>query len=170
MDTATRNQAARTALPVAAVAFVDLAGLPGWGSAPDPAGADLGTILERHLGHGASSIRLVQGCTAVAVFADVRSAVESLMDLLAESARTSGSATAGMHVTDDPVADVAPSSHAGRLAAALARLADADRLAVTDEVVAVLRQDDGAAALSFDDAPTVEVDAERMAAYTVRRR
>ncbi len=169
MDAATGTQAARSTLHTAAVAFIDLAGLPGWGSAPDPAGADLSTILERHLGRDATSIRLVQGCTAIAVFAEVHVAVEAVLDLLAESARSSGSATAGIHLTDDAVADVAPSSRSGRLAAALARLADADRLVVTDDVIAALRTRDGAG-LSFDDAPAAEVDAERVVAYTVRRR
>jgi hypothetical protein len=152
-----------------AVGFIDLAGLPGWGSDPDPDGVDLSSILERHLGAGAISIRLVSGCTALAVFNDVRTAVTCVMDLLAEAARSSGSATAGIHLAEDPAADVAPSSRAGRLAASLAALADADRLAVTGEVVAALRVSDGAG-LAFDPAPAAEVDAERIATYAVRRR
>jgi hypothetical protein len=152
-----------------AVAFIDLAGLPGWGSDPDPDGADLSSILDRHLGPEALSVRLVRGCTALAVFNDVRAAVVCVMGLLAEAGRSSGSATAGINITDDPATDVAPSSRAGRLAAALADLAEADRLLVTEGVVAALGAADGAG-LAFDEASSAEVDAERIATYAVRRR
>lgn len=157
------------AQPVVAVTYVDLAGLPGWGSDAGPNDLDTSTILDRHLGPSAGAVRLVQGYTAIAVFTDVRRAVTATLDLLAEAARTSGSATAGMQVTSDPIEDVGPSSRAGRLAAMLADHAEADRLLVTGDVIAALAPADGST-LSFDSASSAELDGERVATYSVRRR
>jgi hypothetical protein len=154
---------------VVAVTYVNLAGLPGWGSDAGPNDLDTSTILDRYLGPAAGAVRLVHGCTALAMFPDVRGAVNAALDLLAEAARTSGSANAGMHVTVDPSDDIGPASHAGRLAAQLADLAEADRLLVTGEVIAALSPADGSA-LSFDPAPSAELDGERIATYAVRRR
>src|SRR5262245_57569019 len=77
------------------VLFFDLSGLPGWGSEAQPNDPDTSSILDHYLGPLAADIRLVRGCTAMAIVHDAHAALAAAMDLLGESARSSGSATAG---------------------------------------------------------------------------
>ena len=70
---------------------------------------------------------------------DAHAAILATMDLLGEAARSSGSATAGAHITQDALEDVGPASRAARTAAALAGLAEADRLLVTADVIGALQ-------------------------------
>lgn len=151
------------------VVFFDLAGLPGWGSDVQPSDPDTSTILERYLGPANGEVRLVQGCTALAVVPGVRDGLIATMEVLAEAARTSGSATAGAQVVLDASDQLGPGSSAARAAAALAAVSDADRLSVTGDVVAALQPLDGST-LSFDAGPTAEIGGARVASYSVRRR
>ena len=77
-----------------ATIFVNLAGLPGWGSQASPTDPDTSAILDRYLGPVNAEIRLVAGCTALAVVPDVRQGLLATLDLLREAARSSGSASA----------------------------------------------------------------------------
>jgi hypothetical protein len=151
------------------VVFFDLAGLPGWGSDIQPSDPDTSTILERYLGPAKGEVRLVQGCTALAVVPDVRAGLLATMEVLAEASRTSGSATAGAQVVQDAPDQIGPGSSPARAAAALASVADAARLLVTAEVIAALQPADGST-LSFDAGPTAEIGGGRVASYSVRRR
>jgi hypothetical protein len=152
-----------------AVVFFDMAGLPGWGSEAGPTDPDTSTILERYLGPVGADIRLVQGYTALVVSTNVRGALLATMDLLREAMRSSGSATAGAHVTRIAPDDVGPMARCARTAATLSELADADRLLVTGDVVIALEPVDGSV-LSFDAGPRADVDGDRLATYSVRRR
>ena len=62
-----------------------------------------------------------------------------------------------------------PASRAARLANALADMAEADRLLVTQEVAAASNLADGSM-LAFDAGPSADVDGERVITYSVRRR
>jgi hypothetical protein len=152
-----------------ALLFFDLAGLPGWGSEAGPTDPDTSTVLERYLGGVAGEVRQVQGYTVLAVATDMRRALHATLDLLGEAARSSGSAVAGVHVTEAAPEEVGPSSRAARIAATLAGLAEADRVLVTGAVIAALDPSEGST-LSFDAGPTADVDGERFATYAVRRR
>jgi hypothetical protein len=151
------------------VLFFDLAGLPGWGSEAQPNDPDTSSILDHYLGPLAADIRLVRGCTAIAIVHDAHAALAATMDLLGESARSSGSATAGAHVTRDAIDEVGPGSHVARAAAELASLAEADRLLVSAEVLELLGPADGAV-LSFDPGTPADVDGQRLHTFVVRRR
>jgi hypothetical protein len=150
------------------VVFFDLAGLPGWGSDIQPSDPDTSTILDRYLGPAGGGVRLVQGCTALAVIPGVRAGLLATMEVLGEAGRTSGSATAGAQIVSDPD-QVGPGSSSARAAEVLASLAEADRLLVTGDVVAALPPADGST-LSFDAGPTAEIGGVRVASYSVRRR
>lgn len=152
-----------------ALMFFDLAGLPGWGSEAAPNDPDTSTMLERYLGGVAGDIRVVQGCTVLAVATDVRRGVHAAMDVLGEAARSSGSAVAGLHVTSAALDDIGPSSHDARVSAALAELAEADRLLVTADAVAALGSQKSST-LMFDVGPAADLDGERFATFSVRRR
>ena len=147
--------------------YFDLAGLPGWGSSlnratPTPARSSSHTGLAR---------RRVRrpGAPALAMVHDAHAAILATMDLLGEAARSSGSATAGAHITHAALEDVGPASRAARTAAALAGLAEADRLLVTADVIGALRPADGST-LSFDTGSPADVDGVRLSTYVVRRR
>lgn len=151
-----------------AIVFLDLAGLPGWGSAPDPTDPDTSTILERHLGP-VGEIRVVQGCTALAIFPDVTAAVRATMGLLGEASRTSGSATAGAHVTGTAHDEILPESAPSRAAALLAHLADANRLLVTSALLDAISPVRGSV-WSFDPGPTAQLGGTPLATFSVRSR
>ena len=118
---------------------------------PSRGGADTSTILERHLGPP-SEVRVVHGCTALALFPDATAALRATMGLLGEASRTSGSATAGAHVTGRAHDEIGPDSGPVRAAAALAHLADANRLLVTSDLLAAISPVRGST-WSFDPAP-----------------
>jgi hypothetical protein len=151
------------------VVFFDLAGLPGWGSDVQPSDPDTSTILERHLRPANGEVRLVQGCTALAVIPGVRAGLLATMEMLGEASRTSGSATAGAQVVAHLPDQVGPGSSSARAAEALAVVSDAGQLLVTGDVVDALHPTDGSI-LSFGAGPTAEIGGERVASYSVRRR
>lgn len=147
------------------VVFVDLTGMPGWGSPLRPGDPDSGTILDRHAAARNGGVRLVQGSTALCRFADAAGAVTFALDVLAESQASGGSATAGAEVATED--ETGPASLAGRVAAALATVADPWRVLVTARVMRRVGQQ---GPLSFDPGPQTVVDAEPVLTYAVRRR
>jgi hypothetical protein len=169
---ATLDETAEPALvgpvAVATAVFMDLAGLPGWGSDPKPDDPDTSTIVERHAGPAGGEIRLVRGCTVLASYADPRAAVRSTLALLAEAQRSSGSAVAGAHLELGDPGDIGPEARVARVAASLAGLADADKLLVTAQVVEAVQA--LGSDLAFDDGPHADVDGVRIATFAVRRR
>jgi hypothetical protein len=148
--------------------FMDLAGLPGWGSDPKPDDPDTSTIVARHAGPAGGQIRVVRGCTVLTSYDDPRAAVRATLALLAEAQRSSGSAVAGAHLEPGVPGDIGPEAKVARVAASLADLADADRLLVTAQMVAAL--DARGSELAFDDGPHADVDGERVSTFVVRRR
>jgi class 3 adenylate cyclase len=88
------------------------------------------------------------------------------LGLLAEAQRSSGSAVAGAHIQIGDADDTGPATSVARVAASLAKLAEADRLLVTREVVDALG---GPADLAFDDGPHADADGHRIMTYVVRR-
>lgn len=154
--------------PAATAVFLDLAGLPGWGSDPGPDDPDTSTIVDRHAAPAGGEIRLVRGCTVLTTYGDPRAAVRATLSLLVEAQRSSGSAVAGAHLGASAPDDVGPDTNVARVAAALSELADADKLLVTAQVVEAL--EDGGSDLAFDDGPHADVDGERISTFVVRRR
>jgi hypothetical protein len=153
---------------IVAAVFLDLAGLPGWGSDPKPDDPDTSTIVNRHAGPAGGEIRLVRGCTVLTMYADPRAAVRATLELLAEGHRSSGSVVAGAHVEPGDPGDVGPDAKVARVAASLAGLADADRLLVTAEVVEALHTP--GSDLAFDEGPHADLDGARISTFVVRRR
>jgi hypothetical protein len=151
------------------VVFLDLTGLPGWGSEATPSDGDTGTIVDRAFARSGATVRVVQGCTVLVAGSDVRGTLAATMSLLAEAARSSGSAVAGAQVIDGAPDEAAPGSTAARTAATLAGIADAGRLLVTEQVVASLG-DDGRTSFAIDDGPAAVVDSGRVATFALRRR
>jgi hypothetical protein len=153
---------------VVTAVFMDLAGLPGWGSDPKPDDPDTSTIVARHAGPAGGEIRVVRGCTVLTSFDDPRVAVRATLALLAEAQRSSGSAVAGAHLEIGDPSDVGPQARVARVAASLAGLADADKLLVTAQMVEALEAT--GSDLAFDDGPHADVDGERVSTFVVRRR
>ena len=153
------------ASPDGAVVFVDLTGMPGWGSEAKPDDPDTSTILHRHAASAGGEIRLVQGSMALGAFADATSAVAFAMDVLAEARASGGSAVAGAELAS-PVDDLGPGSPPARIAQALADLADPLHVLVTGRIVTAVGGREG---FSFDQGPHATVDAEPIATFTVRR-
>ena len=147
------------------VVFLDLAGLPGWGSEAQPTDADTSTIVERHFGLTGAGVRLVQGCTVLISSAGAREALLATMALLREASRSSGSATAGAQLIAEAPDEVSPMSRSARTAAALATIADADRLLIAETLKASL----GDGAFAFDPGPAAFVDGDRVLSFAVRR-
>jgi hypothetical protein len=99
--------------------------------------------------------------------ADARATLLATMALLREAARSSGSASAGAQAIADPPDEVGPGSREARTAAALAGMADADRLLVSERLAAILG--DGASTFAFDPGPAAHVDGQRVPSFAVRR-
>jgi hypothetical protein len=147
--------------------FFDLSGLPGWGSEPDVTDPDTSTILERHVSPG-GEVRLVRGCTALAVFPGVTASLRATTALLSEAQGTSGSVTAGAHATELTHDDIVPDSVPARIAAALAQLADANRLLVTGDLLRGFPPDRWSS-WSFDPGPTARFGDSPLATFSIRR-